>query len=168
MPARAALAKAHMAHIVTGDPEFKVSKRISKTDLHGHEVRTTFEMARSSTFKTITLPIAALSGLRKLDRAEYTVFVSVAPDSRWKQRFQHFEQAHTLLRQALENGPSALSLLEKEGVIQRFEYSFELAWKTIKDFLEAGGIVITLITARQVIKDAFAAKIIGCGSFRTK
>ena len=46
-----------------------------------------------------------------------------------------------LLREALENGPSALSALEKEGVIQRFEYTFELAWKTIKDFLEAGGLV---------------------------
>ena len=107
--------------------------------------------------------LAALSGLPNLGWAEYTMFVSVDPDIRWKQRFQHFEQAYGLLKQALENGPSALSLLEKEGVIQRFEYSFELAWKTMKDFLEAGGIVITPITARQVIKDAFAAKVIGDG-----
>ena len=68
-----------------------------------------------------------------------------------------------LLREALENGPSALSALEKEGVIQRFEYTFELAWKTIKDFLEAGGLVISPVTPRQVIKDAFAAKVLADG-----
>ena len=84
-------------------------------------------------------------------------------DIRWKQRFQNFDRGLVLLREALENGPSALSALEKEGVIQRFEYTFELSWKTIKDFLEAGGLVINPVTPRQVIKDAFAAKVIGDG-----
>lgn len=84
-------------------------------------------------------------------------------DIRWKQRFQNFDRAFVLLRQALENGASALSTLEKEGVIQRFEYSFELAWKTLKDFLEAGGLVISPVTPRQVIKEAFAAKVIADG-----
>ena len=41
-------------------------------------------------------------------------------DIRWKQRFENFERAYVLLREALQNGPSSLSLLEKEGVIQRF------------------------------------------------
>jgi nucleotidyltransferase substrate binding protein (TIGR01987 family) len=54
-------------------------------------------------------------------------------------------------------------MLEKEGVIQRFEYTFELAWKTLKDYLEGGGLVITPITPRQVIKEAFAAKVIPDG-----
>lgn len=85
------------------------------------------------------------------------------PDTRWKQRFQNFDSAFTLLRQALEHGPSALSPLEKEGVIQRFEYSFELAWKTLKDFLEEGGLVISPVTPRQVLKDAFAAKVLADG-----
>lgn len=84
-------------------------------------------------------------------------------DIRWRQRFQNFDRAFVLLREALERGPAALSPLEKEGVIQRFEYSFELAWKTVKDFLEAGGLVIAPLTPRQVIKDAFAAKVIGDG-----
>ncbi len=61
------------------------------------------------------------------------------PDVRWKQRFQNFDRACGLLCEALERGPSVLSMLEKEGVIQRFEYSFELAWKTIKDYLEEAG-----------------------------
>ena len=85
------------------------------------------------------------------------------PDIRWKQRFQSFDRALSLLQQALERGPSVLSMLEKEGVIQRFEYSFELAWKTVKDFLEEGGLVISPVTPRQVIKDAFAARVLADG-----
>jgi nucleotidyltransferase substrate binding protein (TIGR01987 family) len=85
------------------------------------------------------------------------------PDIRWKQRFQNFERAFVLLREALETGPESLSMLEKEGVIQRFEYTFELAWKTLKDYLEDSGLVISPITPRQVIKEAFAAKVISDG-----
>jgi nucleotidyltransferase substrate binding protein (TIGR01987 family) len=84
-------------------------------------------------------------------------------DTRWKQRFQNFDRALVLLRQALERGPGVLSPLEKEGVIQRFEYTFELAWKTIKDFLEEGGLNISPLTPRQVLKDAYAAKVLADG-----
>lgn len=56
-----------------------------------------------------------------------------------------------------------LSPLEKEGVIQRFEYSFELAWKTTKDYLEENGLIITPLTPRQVLKEAFTAKVIADG-----
>jgi len=85
------------------------------------------------------------------------------PDIRWKQRFQNFDRALALLREALKDGPGALSLLEKQGVIQRFEFSFELAWKTSKDFLEAGGVDISPLTPRQVLKDGFAAKVLTDG-----
>ena len=81
-------------------------------------------------------------------------------DIRWKQRFENFDRSYVLLRSALENGPEALNALEKEGVIQRFEYCFELAWKTVKDSLEASGLVFATVTPRQVLKDAFAAKIL--------
>jgi nucleotidyltransferase substrate binding protein (TIGR01987 family) len=81
-------------------------------------------------------------------------------DIRWKQRFENFDRGFVLLREALEREPETLSMLEKEGVIQRFEYTFELAWKTLKDYLEEGGLVISPITPRQVIKEAFAAKVI--------
>lgn len=87
----------------------------------------------------------------------------MATDIRWKQRFQNFDRGVVLLREALEHGPGALSALEQEGVIQRFEYTFELAWKTIKDFLEAGGLDISPLTPRQVLKAAFAAKVIDDG-----
>jgi len=89
--------------------------------------------------------------------------VSQNPDIRWKQRFQNFDRAFVLLREAMSNGPSALKPLEKEGVIQRFEYCFELAWKTVKDYLEEGGFVFPTVTPRQVLKEAFAAKILHDG-----
>ena len=89
--------------------------------------------------------------------------VTPTSDIRWKQRFQNFDRALDLLRDGLKEGPGALSLLEKEGVIQRFEYSFELAWKTVKDYLEAAGLTIIPITPRQVLKEAFAARVIDDG-----
>lgn len=85
------------------------------------------------------------------------------PDTRWLQRFENFDRALNLLRDALARGPAALNQLEKEGVVQRFEYTLELAWKTIKDYLEEGGLVLTTVTPRQVVKDAFAARIVADG-----
>jgi nucleotidyltransferase substrate binding protein (TIGR01987 family) len=85
------------------------------------------------------------------------------PDIRWKQRFQNFARAFVLRREALERGPGALSALEKEGTVQRFEYCFELAWKTLKDYLMESGVAISPVTPRQVIKDAFAAKLLDDG-----
>lgn len=86
------------------------------------------------------------------------------PDIRWQQRLANFERALRLLREAMANGPDALNQLEKEGVIQRFEYCFELAWKTVKDYMEANGIVFDVVMPRQVIKDAFAAKVLNEGA----
>ncbi len=89
--------------------------------------------------------------------------MNLNPDIRWKQRFQNFDRAYVLLRDALESGPSTLNPLEKEGVIQRFEYCFELAWKTVKDYLEESGFVFATVTPRQVLKDAFAANVLTDG-----
>lgn len=69
-----------------------------------------------------------------------------------------------MLREAMAHGPEALNPLEKEGVIQRFEYCFELAWKTVKDYMEASGVVFDVVMPRQVIKDAFAAKVLEDGA----
>lgn len=85
-------------------------------------------------------------------------------DIRWQQRLANFERALRLLREAMAHGPEALNQLEKEGVIQRFEYCFELAWKTVKDYMEANGFVFGVVMPRQVIKDAFAAKVLNDGA----
>ena len=84
-------------------------------------------------------------------------------DIRWKQRFQNFKRAFFLLEEALENGASSLNQLEKEGAIQRFEYCFELAWKTIKDYMESCGATFATVTPKTVLKDAFQAKVIEDG-----
>ena len=82
---------------------------------------------------------------------------------RWQQRLASFERALNLLREAMLNGPGALNQLEKEGVIHRFEYCFELGWKTSKDYMEANGFVFAVVMPRQVLKEAYAAKIIADG-----
>lgn len=56
-----------------------------------------------------------------------------------------------------------LSQLEKEGVIQRFEYTMELAWKTLKDYLESENVVLDQITPRTVIRRAFEAGVLQQG-----
>ena len=76
---------------------------------------------------------------------------------------RQFDRPYLLLRDAMEHGPAALSPLEKEGVIQRFEYCFELAWKTLKDHMEANGVVFATITPRHVLRDGFAAKLLSDG-----
>ncbi len=51
---------------------------------------------------------------------------------RWKYRFDNFQRAFLLLREGVETlVERPLSQLEKEGLIQRFEYTWELAWKTL-------------------------------------
>lgn len=79
---------------------------------------------------------------------------------RWQQRLTNFEKAYLLLSGALENGMDQLNDLEKEGVIQRFEYTLELGWKTIKDYLSAQGTIFEEISPKAVIKKAFSAKLI--------
>lgn len=78
-----------------------------------------------------------------------------AKNTRWRQRFHNFDKAFTQLSSAVEQF-STLSDLAKEGLIHRFEYSFELAWKTMKDYLEAK-------FPREVIKQAFHYGIIEDG-----
>ena len=87
----------------------------------------------------------------------------MSADIRWKQRFQNFDRACALLAEALQNGVDPLSDLEREGVVQRFKYTFELGWKTLRDYLEEGGIDFSDITPREVIKQGVAAKVITDG-----
>ena len=81
-------------------------------------------------------------------------------DTRWKQRFSNFSRALSLLREAMEEDLFSLKQLEKEGIIQRFEYTFELAWKVLKDKMEFDGIVLDQISPKTVVRQAFAAKYI--------
>lgn len=80
-------------------------------------------------------------------------------DIRWKQRFQNFEKALARLEAALAK--KNLSDLEKAGVIQIYEFTFELAWKTLKDFLEAKEVVVKY--PRDTVKEAFKYEIVEDG-----
>jgi len=57
-------------------------------------------------------------------------------DIRWIQRFSNFKRAFEQLKNAVESiQKRKLSNLEKQGLIQAFEYTHELSWKVFKDFL---------------------------------
>jgi len=61
-------------------------------------------------------------------------------DVRWKQRFFNFNKALILLEGAVSlSKQRELSQLEKQGVIQAFEFTHELAWNVLKDYLEDQG-----------------------------
>ena len=65
--------------------------------------------------------------------------------------FENFDRAHALLRAALAPGGAALNALEREGTVHRFEYTFELSWKLMKDYLEADGVALPILTPRAII-----------------
>ena len=79
---------------------------------------------------------------------------------RWRQRFLNFDKAFQQLSLACQNNEQ-LDDLSKEGLVQRFEYTFELAWKTLKDYLEAEGEIE--LTPRAVLKKSFQIGIISNG-----
>lgn len=81
-------------------------------------------------------------------------------DVRWKQRLQNYKKALKVLKSAVWlSRRRELTELEKQGLIQGFEFTFELAWNVIKDYLEQQG--ITGITgSRGAIRRAFDEGII--------
>ena len=61
-------------------------------------------------------------------------------DIRWVQRFDNYERAYNRLQEAIKlSEEKELSLLEKQGLIQAFEFTQELSWKLLKDYLEYQG-----------------------------
>jgi nucleotidyltransferase substrate binding protein (TIGR01987 family) len=81
-------------------------------------------------------------------------------DIRWIQRFNHFSKALSQLTRFIEKG--ALNELEKQGLIQAFEYTYELAWNTLKDYFEVQG-ETNIHGSRDVFRLAFKRGIIEDG-----
>ena len=75
----------------------------------------------------------------------------------------YFEEKLALFEQALKTFKEALlqhpSQLERDGAIQRFEYCFDLSWKTLKHYLEKRGI-LDLNSPKSVFAAAYAEKIV--------
>ena len=80
-------------------------------------------------------------------------------DIRWKQRFANYEKALRQLTHAIENNDINPIDIIKEGIIQRFEFTHELAWKVMKDFLEYEGYT-SIIGPRSATREAFNKGII--------
>ena len=84
-------------------------------------------------------------------------------DIRWLQRFQNYQKALAQLTQAVDlSRQRALSKLEQQGLIQGFEYTHELAWNTLKDFLETRG-AAEIFGSRDTTRAAFTAGLIDQG-----
>lgn len=83
-------------------------------------------------------------------------------DIRWKQRFQNFDKAFHRLERAVNivrQNPD--NDLLQAGLIQTYEFTFELAWKTLKDYLESEG--FTVPSPKATIRQAFQSGYIQHG-----
>lgn len=83
----------------------------------------------------------------------------MSQDIRWVQRFDNFQRAYLFLQQACQK--DEYSPLEAAGLVQSFEFTFELAWKTLKDYLNEQGMDIKF--PREAIKQAFKTELIEDG-----
>ena len=84
-------------------------------------------------------------------------------DIRWEQRFSNFRRALGRLEKAVKLvSEKQLNELEIQGLIQCFEYTYELSWKVLKDYLKYQGNK-EIIGARDTITEAFRSGLISDG-----
>lgn len=84
-------------------------------------------------------------------------------DIRWKQRFSNYRKALQTLTEAVELAQQRpLTKLEQQGLIQGFEFTHELAWNVLKDYLDAQGFV-GLIGSKNATRQAFKDALIQDG-----
>ena len=81
-------------------------------------------------------------------------------DIRWQQRFSNYQKALAQLERFIE--PPALNEREQQGLIKAFEYSFELAWNTLRDLLRSQGNAM-LLGSRDTLREAFRLGLIEQG-----
>lgn len=83
-------------------------------------------------------------------------------ETRWIQRFENYKTALDNLDETVECiNRDGISKIYTMALVQAFEIAFELAWKTIKDYLEYSGIKTD--TPREAIKSAFSNNLIEDG-----
>ncbi len=81
-------------------------------------------------------------------------------DIRWKQRFSNYKKALAQLTKFIDKGE--LNELEKQGLIQAFEYTHELAWNLLKDYLQDQGIQ-NITGSKDSMRSAFKVGLIEDG-----
>lgn len=79
---------------------------------------------------------------------------------RLKERIEDYNKALERLKEAFLEEPTEIVI---DGTLQRYEFTFELAWKTLKDYLEYNGIIDNVGTPRVIIQSAYKSKIIKDG-----
>ena len=79
---------------------------------------------------------------------------------RFEERKQDLLNATERLKEALKQEENDIVI---DCVLHRFEFTFELAWKTMKDCLENQGIVGKIGSPREILKEAFSAGLIEDG-----
>lgn len=81
-------------------------------------------------------------------------------DIRWRQRFSNYQKALAQLANAVElSQRRPLSELEQQGLVQAFEYTYEMAWNTMRDYLIHQGIS-DLVGSRDTIRESFSQGLI--------
>jgi len=80
-----------------------------------------------------------------------------ADEVRWQQRLENFGKALAQLEAACEK--ESYSELERAGLVQMFEFTFELAWKTLKDLLFYEGLDVN--SPREALRKAFEVEHLG-------
>src|SRR5437773_6445679 len=84
-------------------------------------------------------------------------------DIRWIQRFENFKGAFAQLKKGVSLARERqLSELEQQGLIKAFEFTHELGWNVLKDYLEAEGHV-GIIGSRSATREAFQKGLVEDG-----
>ena len=87
----------------------------------------------------------------------------MSEDIRWKQRFDNYKRAlHQLTLAVRLMAQRPLSDLEQQGLVQGFEFTHELAWNVLKDYLEYEGIQ-GLVGSRSTVREAFKRGMVANG-----
>ena len=89
------------------------------------------------------------------------------PDVRWLQRLDNYGRALATLQRAVAiTNERALSELEEQGLIQAFEFTHELSWLLLKDFLADQG-VSGISGSRDAVREAVVRELVTPGSEAT-
>ena len=77
------------------------------------------------------------------------------------QKIENYKRAFAQLEDAVKSYLAApQDTLYRDGLIQRFEFTVELAWKSLREYLEDQGVVLPVSSPRAVLKEAYAVGVI--------
>lgn len=79
---------------------------------------------------------------------------------RFEERFKELQNATARLKEVLLEEENDITI---DCTLHRFEFTFELAWKTMKDYLEYNGVIESLGSPREILKKAFENSLIEDG-----